>query len=224
MDLPNLATVICPNILYSKSVNVAKDDSFMGIECITELLERQDDYYRVPPDLLFVITENIFSIFTKELDLPPKEIHRHCQKYLQARMKGLPPSSSGPRISVHRSDGNLASSAEHKDPTAPPVSYRAAPSTGSRPASWVQPERLPSQQSLNTMSPGTTPWRGGNGSGSGAASGGPFQGHAHGHHSRENGSRNSSRGSMPGSPGPEGRISLSVEREGGRRTPVGDQR
>jgi hypothetical protein len=85
MDLANLATVICPSILYAKGANAARDESFIAISVVQDLLENQDEYYFVPAELEFVIHENIFSIFAKELDLPPKEIHRHCSKYMQAR-------------------------------------------------------------------------------------------------------------------------------------------
>ena len=47
MDLPNLATVICPNILYSKEKDPTKDESFLAIRAVTELLVHQDDFYCV---------------------------------------------------------------------------------------------------------------------------------------------------------------------------------
>nr|XP_018259121.1 rho GTPase activator [Kwoniella dejecticola CBS 10117]OBR81279.1 rho GTPase activator [Kwoniella dejecticola CBS 10117] len=89
MDMANLATVICPSILYAKGANAAKDESFIGIQAIQELLENQDDFYLVPAELEFVLQENIYQIFAKELDLPPKEIHRHCSKYMSARATAL---------------------------------------------------------------------------------------------------------------------------------------
>nr|XP_019009776.1 rho GTPase activator [Kwoniella pini CBS 10737]OCF48557.1 rho GTPase activator [Kwoniella pini CBS 10737] len=89
MDMANLATVICPSILYAKGANAAKDESFIGIQAVQELLENQDDFYLVPAELEFVLQENIYQIFAKELDLPPKEIHRHCSKYMSARAQAL---------------------------------------------------------------------------------------------------------------------------------------
>src|ERR1700731_4429622 len=41
MDLPNLATVICPSILYSRSRDAVRDDSFSAIRVVTSLLEHQ---------------------------------------------------------------------------------------------------------------------------------------------------------------------------------------
>lgn len=93
MDLSNLATVICPSILYAKGQTAERDESFAAIRAVESLLEAQDDIYHVPPELLFVIHENVASIFTREVDLPPKEIHKHCAKYLQARH--VPPQSRG---------------------------------------------------------------------------------------------------------------------------------
>src|SRR6266436_4670525 len=52
MDLPNLATVICPNILYPKGRDVAREESFMAIRVVTILLERQDDFFTVPDEFL----------------------------------------------------------------------------------------------------------------------------------------------------------------------------
>lgn len=107
MDLANLATVICPSILYAKGSNAVKDDSFTAIAAVQELLENQDEYYRVPSELLFVIQEGIYQIFAKDLDLPPKEIFRHCSKYTQARSAaqpqqqrlGIPHSNSSSQVS-----------------------------------------------------------------------------------------------------------------------------
>lgn len=44
MDLHNLATVVTPNILYSKSKDPIKDESFLAIEAVMGLLQYQDDF------------------------------------------------------------------------------------------------------------------------------------------------------------------------------------
>ena len=218
MDMANLATVICPSILYARGANAARDESFIAIEAVQDLLENQDEYYRLPNDLMFVINENIFSIFAKELDLPPKEIHRHCAKYMQARSNSRqgqgyasgPPGSSGPGPIMRErpSDPRLGSyRGEIVNPEPIPYShsnganglqYRQQPVGGtSRPTSWAEMSQPGSQQSLHQTlnSPASTPFRG------------PFQGSA-------NGSRNSSRGSAPSSPGPENeRPSFQMDRE-----------
>ncbi|EIW67038.1 hypothetical protein TREMEDRAFT_69951 [Tremella mesenterica DSM 1558] len=233
MDLPNLATVITPSILYAKGVNAAKDESFIGIQAVQELLESQDDFYHVPSELMFVITENIFNIFAKELDLPPKEIHRHCSKYMQARgpsrTGGMGGRSSDPRLSVHRSDGTLASLDSGNTTVLQGINVGSngpisqgqgqgqgsqfrGPSPGSasgqhsRPTSWIQHSMPGSQNSLHQtlVSPPSTQVA----QGGGTPWRGPFQGSV-------NGSRNSSRGSAPSSPGPDERErkSFQLERE-----------
>ena len=213
MDMANLATVICPSILYAKGANAARDESFIAIEAVQDLLENQDEYYRLPNELMFVIDENIFSIFAKELDLPPKEIHRHCSKYMQARMnsrqgQGYAPGAPGPIMRERPSDPRLGSHRGEIINSQPiPYSHSNGSSSGqyrqnvasgtSRPTSWAQMSQPGSQQSLHQTlnSPGSTPFRG------------PFQGSA-------NGSRNSSRGSAPSSPGPDAeRPSFHMDRE-----------
>jgi hypothetical protein len=238
MDMANLATVICPSILYAKGANVAKDESFIAISAVQDLLENQDEYYTVPESLLFVINENIFTIFAKELDLPPKEIHRHCSKYMQARIQHqaqqpprMPPSTSGQirerpsdaRMSVHRSEGNLSAVPDPNGGTPNPSSYRPSISPisgGAGPMSQghgAHPHSRPaswinshpgSQQSLHHNL---------NSPGHNPWRGAPFQGSG-------NGSRNSSRGSAPSSPGPEDRERRSFQMDRERtRTPIQQQ-
>lgn len=47
MDLQNLATVICPNVLYAKGKDATKDESFLGIRAIVELMAWQDLMFTV---------------------------------------------------------------------------------------------------------------------------------------------------------------------------------
>lgn len=47
MDLQNLATVISPNILYSKGKDPARDESFSAARVVHELLELQDEFWEV---------------------------------------------------------------------------------------------------------------------------------------------------------------------------------
>ncbi|KAJ3036137.1 hypothetical protein HDV00_003049 [Rhizophlyctis rosea] len=51
MDLDNLATVITPNILYSKSKNPADDESVLAIEAVRMLLRYQNELWQVPEDI-----------------------------------------------------------------------------------------------------------------------------------------------------------------------------
>jgi len=161
MDIPNLATVICPSILYAKGANAAKDESFIAIQAVQQLMECQDEYYHLPTELSFVISENVSSIFAKEIDLPPKEIHKHCSKYLSARAR-VPPMN---RSSIYRSDGNLSTSAERHPP--------------SRPTSWINGQQN-SNQSLRSSGPSGNGLSINTGAGGGGNGNGPFQGQARG--------------------------------------------
>ena len=47
MDLDNMATVIAPNVLYSKSKNPVDDDSFLAIAAIATIMRNQLDIWKV---------------------------------------------------------------------------------------------------------------------------------------------------------------------------------
>ncbi|KAJ2966038.1 hypothetical protein NUW54_g13923 [Trametes sanguinea] len=57
MDLQNLATVICPSILYSRGANAVRDESFGAIRVVTMLLENQDEFYCVPEEFLPILQD-----------------------------------------------------------------------------------------------------------------------------------------------------------------------
>lgn len=162
MDMQNLATVICPSILYARGANAAKDESFIAIQAVQQLLDGQDDFYRVPAELVFVLQENVHKIFEKEVDLPPKEISKHCAKYLQARghtqmLQHQRPSHSGPSgggpapaLRDQRERERDRPREREREPERPSESrlsnyglnppdtsaLRASPASGSRPTSW----------------------------------------------------------------------------------------
>jgi hypothetical protein len=54
MDLHNLATVLTPNVLYSKSKDPIKDESFLAIEAVMGLLSYQEDFCMVIPQKRFL--------------------------------------------------------------------------------------------------------------------------------------------------------------------------
>lgn len=94
MDIANLATVICPSILYAKGQNAMRDDSFVAIRAIQTLVERQEEFYVVPKELMFVLDDRVSSLFAQNMDLPPKEIFKHCNNYSEVRRTGRKPPSS----------------------------------------------------------------------------------------------------------------------------------
>ncbi|KAJ9106368.1 hypothetical protein QFC21_001514 [Naganishia friedmannii] len=94
MDIANLATVICPSILYAKGQNAMRDDSFVAIRAIQTLVERQEEFYVVPKELMFVLDDRVSLLFAQNMDLPPKEIFKHCNNYAEVRRTGRKPPSS----------------------------------------------------------------------------------------------------------------------------------
>lgn len=76
MDLGNLATVICPNILYSKGKDPTTDNSFAAIRTLHELLEHQDRFWQVPGELSAILENpDLFS----NPELTTKDILRACK-------------------------------------------------------------------------------------------------------------------------------------------------
>ncbi|KAF8845141.1 hypothetical protein BDN67DRAFT_977653 [Paxillus ammoniavirescens] len=92
MDLPNLATVICPSILYSRGRDAVRDESFGAIRVVTFLLENQDEFYTVPEEFLPILHDQEY--FSNSLELPSKEFLKKCDTYMRLRASGRPPASS----------------------------------------------------------------------------------------------------------------------------------
>lgn len=83
MDLPNLATVVAPSILYAKGRDVAREESFMGIRVVTLLLEYQDDFFTVPNEMLPMLHDQEY--FASCLDMPSKDALKKCETYLRLK-------------------------------------------------------------------------------------------------------------------------------------------
>lgn len=92
MDLGNLATVICPSILYARGSNVMRDETFGSLRVVTALLENQDDYFTVPEEFLPILQDQEY--FANSLDLPGKEFMKKCDTYMRLKGNGkLPPAT-----------------------------------------------------------------------------------------------------------------------------------
>ncbi|CAG8482236.1 5131_t:CDS:10 [Ambispora gerdemannii] len=83
MDLHNLATVITPNILYSKSKDPTKDDSFLAIEAVHSLLRYQDEFWTVPEDLSAILQDQ--DLFNNLEALTTKDILKRCEKIVKLK-------------------------------------------------------------------------------------------------------------------------------------------
>jgi hypothetical protein len=140
MDLGNLATVICPSILYARGSNAMRDETFGSLRVVTALLENQDDYFTVPEEFLSILQDQEY--FANSLELPGKEFMKKCDTYM--RLKGsngrLPPGTplNGPTSvryplqgspGVERSGmiGPSYSERNIRPPTAQNHSYQSVP-------------------------------------------------------------------------------------------------
>ena len=85
-DLPNLATVICPSILYSQGRDAVRDDSFGAIRVVQALLENQDEYYTVPEEFAAMLGDQAY--FAGCMEMPGKEFMKKVETYMRNKAMG----------------------------------------------------------------------------------------------------------------------------------------
>src|ERR1700722_7747664 len=107
MDLGNLATVICPSILYARGRDAVRDDSFGAIRVVTTLLEHQDEFFQVPIEFLPILVEK--DHFSNSMDLPSKDFMRKCDTYMRMKPNGRPPLLTTPSNSGQLGGGGARS-------------------------------------------------------------------------------------------------------------------
>lgn len=79
MDIPNLSTVIAPSILSSKSGDPLQ--SYAAISVVTQMLQEQDSFNRVPEECLDILNDKKgFSGFESSKDLLKK-----CEKHYRGK-------------------------------------------------------------------------------------------------------------------------------------------
>jgi len=140
MDLGNLATVICPSILYSRGRDAVRDESFGAIRVVTSLLENQDEFYTVPGDFLPILNDQEY--FSNSMELPGKEFMKKCDTYMRLKSSGRPPMGSTPSSSPFNSGQRF-----------PPSDSRERPQMGSPPDSFLRNGRQQSPHGPHTHSP-----------------------------------------------------------------------
>ncbi|KAJ6621368.1 hypothetical protein B0H10DRAFT_2163174 [Mycena sp. CBHHK59/15] len=121
MDLGNLATVICPSILYSRGRDAVRDESFGAIRVTTALLENQDEFFTVPEEFLPILQDQEY--FANSLDLPGKEFLKKCDTYMKLKSG----SANGRPLNVPFNPANNGSNPRFNPPNSP-ISER--PPTG----------------------------------------------------------------------------------------------
>lgn len=117
MDLGNLATVICPSILYSRGRDAVRDESFGAIRVVTSLLENQDEFYTVPEEFLGIIHDQEY--FSNSMELPGKEFMKKCDTYMRLKANGRPTAMSPPVNSPYNSNNRFPPSESRERPSDP---------------------------------------------------------------------------------------------------------
>ncbi|EPY50389.1 rho-type GTPase activating protein Rga1 [Schizosaccharomyces cryophilus OY26] len=79
MDIHNLATVITPNILYSKS-NDPVDESFLAIEAVHSLIENFEKFCEVPTEISMLLDDP--ALFYNNAAWTSKELAKRCEDIL----------------------------------------------------------------------------------------------------------------------------------------------
>lgn len=83
MDLTNLATVIAPNVLYSKSKDPAKDESFMAISAFEMMLMYEDSLCFVPDDIAQLLHDPM--LLEDNMNMTSKDFMRKLEALMKAR-------------------------------------------------------------------------------------------------------------------------------------------
>lgn len=117
MDLPNLATVICPSILYSRGRDAVRDESFGAIRVVTNFLENQDEFYCVPEEFMSILRDQEY--FATSMELPSKEFLKKCDTYLRTKASGRNPGMTSPVMGSAPFSGNTTPRPEEMRPYPP---------------------------------------------------------------------------------------------------------
>ena len=109
MDIPNLSTVIAPSILSPKSGDPLQ--SFAVISAVTQMIEEQDQFNRVPEECLEVLADKkSFAGYESS-----KDILKKCEKHYRGKKSNSMSPVTSPTtthfapntLHNHKSDGSL---------------------------------------------------------------------------------------------------------------------
>lgn len=79
MDLANLATVMCPNIMYSRSSEPQRGEALMANCVVHHILESQDDFWVVPSGMEAILQDR--ELVANATEMSPVELMKRCAKY-----------------------------------------------------------------------------------------------------------------------------------------------
>lgn len=84
MDEHNLATVVAPNVLYSKQKEPGMDDSFAAIETVYAMIKYSEEFACVPEDLMIILQDT--KLFSNSADLTTKDILKRCEDKFNSKV------------------------------------------------------------------------------------------------------------------------------------------
>jgi len=96
MDLPNLATVIAPNILCAKGRDPTRQESLASGSLVSEWLAAQDEFFMVPEEFMEIIRDQEY--FNGTSDMPSKDFLKRCDQYMKSRFNGRAPLGPGSEL------------------------------------------------------------------------------------------------------------------------------
>lgn len=114
MDLPNLATVLAPSMIYAKGSEQAHSAALMEIRIVTLLFEYQDDFLTAPQEMLPMIHDQEY--FASCVEMPAKESLKKFETYMRVKQgRGQAPNGGTPINGGGSSDGR-AMHTQRSDP------------------------------------------------------------------------------------------------------------
>ncbi|KAI8971223.1 hypothetical protein BDB01DRAFT_845224 [Pilobolus umbonatus] len=105
MDTANLATVIAPNILYSKSKDPLNDESYYAIQCITMLLKYPEEFATVPEDFVPLLQNLTYA--ESDMEMNVRQVLKKCEEVVQKNKRS---GSNHSALSKQTSPVNITAS------------------------------------------------------------------------------------------------------------------
>lgn len=122
MDLGNLATVICPSILYARGRDAMRDETFGSLRVMTLLLENQDEFFTVPVEFLPILHDQDY--FANSVDMPGKDFMKKCDTYMRVKAGNSRPPPGTPH------NGSYNGGSPRYPPVNSPIPERPPPPMG----------------------------------------------------------------------------------------------
>ncbi|KAI9021746.1 hypothetical protein CLU79DRAFT_804434 [Phycomyces nitens] len=154
MDLMNLATVLAPNILYPKSKDPAKEESFPAIEAVHMLLQYQEEFCTVPEDFVPMLQKLSYTECDRELNA--KDILKKCQTVMVPRRQQSAGGGMPPLPRQHSSPAAVMSHGSTKPAPpspSPPLTQSSLYYLSSSPVDMNHPNSSPLNSTLNYHHP-----------------------------------------------------------------------